>query len=134
MDGRMSVGILLVAMGIIGAIYYCAGTLILVFIGIVLIIQSISKPSGSQYDPHSHSYPSPGYSSRTPQPHQYPTNHPNYHKQVQREYVNDMRYKQATAKYKSQKKRICPHCDEYASFEGNICSNCGQDYQKIPEL
>jgi hypothetical protein len=134
MEGRLVVGILLITLGIIGALLDCLGSLVLVFIGIVLILQSIVRTSRSQYDPHSHPSPPAGYSSYPTQQHRYPYHHPNYHKQVQREYVDNLRYKQATARYKSQRKRICPHCDEYAPFQGNICTKCGKDYQKTPDL
>ena len=134
MEGRMSLGIFLLVIGIIGALFSCYAALIFAFIGLMLVLGSIVRSSSTQYDPQSQPAPPPGYPTVPAPQHRYPPNHPNYYKQVEREYVDDLRYKQATAKYKSQKKRICPHCDEYAAFQGNICTNCGQDYQKTPDL
>jgi hypothetical protein len=130
MKDSMVGGIVLLIIGIILAPLTCYASLILCLIGLYYIIKSTSQPAGSQYRPQT---PPPYPPGPTPQ-HRYPPHHPNYHKQVQREYIDDLRYKQASAKYKSQKKRICPHCDEYAPFQGKICNHCGQDYKKIPDL
>jgi hypothetical protein len=128
------VGIILIFVGIIVAIFNCYASGILVLIGLFMILRSSSKSTKSQYNPPSGtSYPR-GHPSYQTQPHRYPPHHPSYHKQVQQEYVDNLRYKQAAAKYKSQKKRICPHCDEYSAFKGNLCTNCGQDYRNLPDL
>lgn len=145
MEELSIVGIILIIIGVVLAYPTCGVTLVLVFIGIILIV--IGESIGSGYSrpvyppPYAHAY-NPAYNPPYPQqyppqyyPPQYPPAYPPpYPQPPPAQPPLPSQSLPATSDVPPQKlnitRRFCPSCSREAPLDVNICPNCSHDFRK----